>query len=44
MKKVLIYTSIGVALAIILFFAVAFFGNPISKRELSTILKMRNMS
>ncbi len=31
MKKVLIYTSIGVALAIILFFAVAFFGNPISK-------------
>lgn len=31
MKKVLIYTSIGVALAIILFFAVAFFGNPISR-------------
>ena len=31
MKKLLIYTSIGVALAIILFFAVSFFGNPISK-------------
>lgn len=31
MKKVLIYTSTGVALAIILFFAVAFFGNPISR-------------
>lgn len=31
MKKVLIYTSIGVALAIILFFAVAFFSNPISR-------------
>ena len=31
MKKLLIYTSIGVALAIILFFAVAFFGNPISR-------------
>ena len=31
MKKVLIYTSIGVALAIILFYAVAFFGNPISR-------------
>lgn len=31
MKKVLIYTSIGVALAIILFFAVAFFGNPVSR-------------
>lgn len=31
MKKVLIYTSIGVTLAIILFFAVAFFGNPISR-------------
>ena len=31
MKKVLIYTSICVALAIILFFAVAFFGNPISR-------------
>ena len=31
MKKVLIYTSIGVALAIILFFAVAFFCNPISR-------------
>ena len=31
MKKFLIYTSIGVALAVILFFAVAFFGNPISR-------------
>lgn len=30
-EKVLIYTSIGVALAIILFFAVAFFGNPVSR-------------
>lgn len=31
MKKVLIYTSIGVLVAIILFFMVAFFGNPISR-------------
>lgn len=31
MKKVLIYTSIGTLVAIILFFAVAFFGNPISR-------------
>lgn len=31
MKKILIYTSIGALVAIILFFAVAFFGNPISR-------------
>lgn len=31
MKKVLIYISIGALVAIILFFAVAFFGNPISR-------------
>ena len=31
MKKVLIYTSIGALVAIFLFFAVAFFGNPISR-------------
>lgn len=30
-EKVLIYTSIGVALAIILFFVGAFFGNPVSR-------------
>ena len=31
MKKILIYTSIGALVAIILFFVVAFFGNPISR-------------
>lgn len=31
MKKVLIYISIGTLVAIILFFAVAFFGNPVSR-------------
>lgn len=31
MKKVLIYISIGALVAIILFFMVAFFGNPISR-------------
>lgn len=31
MKKVLIYISIGALVAVVLFFAIAFFGNPISR-------------
>lgn len=31
MKKILIYISIGALVAVVLFFAVAFFGNPVSR-------------